>query len=189
MSKNTNLILTHIYAKDEYISNLSSDVKNDEKELLSHFVKNNIAEYIDKKKVRSNVNTYEFTFNNKLLKFNNKFIFAQIIGFENIAAPKENPHKKDYDNLDEVDDDDNKFLQGSDSNSNAKTEKLLVNFQFTTDGEDRFCGFEHYTFDAETAENIKKINGKSCVKALIGPNFRVRRGFVYLNRENFKIFL
>lgn len=182
-----NCYLKYIYATISYMNNLPSHIKASNDLLLNHFSQTGISLYIDKDKVLSNFDSSLYNFNNKFSAFTNKYIFVQITGLDNIGSPKENFNKVDYDNLDEVDDDDNKFLQGTETES-KKIEKIIWFFSFTTYGEDKIYGFEYEKFNSRLIEKINKIKGQSSVKAIIGPNFEIRRGYIYLTNNNFDIF-
>ena len=100
----------------------------------------------------------------------NKYIFAQISLIRNVAVSNEETKLKEYDNLDEVDDednaiDDNKYLQG-DEEKVSKTEKIYYKFGFTTTGEDLFYGFEYNQFNNLIHDKLSSIKGPIFLKAL-----------------------
>ena len=124
---------------------------------------------------------------NKVIE--NKYIFAQIISIRNIAISKEEAKYKEYDNLDEIEDedndiDDNKYLQGNEEKT-LKTEKIYYKFGFSSTGDDLFYGFEYNQFSQEIHERLANIKGPNYIKVLLGPNIEVRRGIFYLNNDNF----
>ena len=183
--------LKYIFSLDNYINNLTDEIKSNKQKLYQHLIKTNISIYIDKEKVKNNFNSEIYNLEVPKSLIDNKYIFAQINSIRNVAISKEETKLKEYDNLDEVDDeenaiDDNKYLQG-DEEKIAKTEKIYYKFEFTTTGEDSFFGFEYSQFSNEIHDKISSIKGPIFIKVLLGPKIEIRRGIFYLNNNNFQI--
>ena len=183
--------LKYIYTLDNYINNLTEEIKSNKQMLYNHLIETNISNYIDKEKVKSNFNSEHFNIELAKSLIDNKFIFAQINSIRNVAISKEETKLKEYDNLDEVDEednaiDDNKYLQG-DEEKIAKAEKIYYKFEFTTTGEDIFYGFEYNQFNNAIHDKLSSKKGPNFIKVLLGPKIEIRRGIFYLNNNNFKI--
>ncbi len=184
---NSNLyVLKYIFISNDYLNKLDSSIKGNQNLLLKNLIENNIEEYIDKEKTKKNLDLSQYTILNKLSFIKEKYIFAQIIGRENIAEKKNNYEDEDCDNLDVIEKTEHKFLQGDDNESN-KFKKIVWNFAFN-DGNTQFFGFEYKEFNKETLERIKRMDEKDkFIKVIIGPNVEVRRGIFYLTKDNFRI--
>ena len=184
---NSNLyVLKYIFISNDYLNKLDSSIKGNQNLLLKNLIENNIEEYIDKEKTKKNLDLSQYKILNKLSFIKEKYIFAQIIGRENIAEKKNNYEDEDCDNLDVIEKTEHKFLQGDDNESN-KFKKIVWNFAFN-DGNTQFFGFEYKEFNKETLERIKRMDEKDkFIKVIIGPNVEVRRGIFYLTKDNFRI--
>ena len=184
---NSNLyVLKYIFISNDYLNKLDSSIKGNQNLLLKNLIENNIEEYIDKEKTKKNLDLSQYTILNKLSFIKEKYIFAQIIGRENIAEKKNNYEDEDCDNLDVIEKTEHKFLQGDDNESN-KFKKIVWNFAFN-DGNTQFFGFEYKEFNKETLERIKRMDEKDkFIKVIIGPNVEIRRGIFYLTKDNFRI--
>ena len=183
--------LSHIFILDSYKNALPEEIKSSNEALYKHLIKENILNFIDKVKIKNYFDSTKYTFEQSLQKIENKYIFAQIMSLRNVAISKEETKHKEYDNLDEIEDedndiDDNKYLQGSEEKT-LKTEKIYYKFGFTTTGDDIFYGFEYNQFNQEIHDKLSNIKGPEFFKVLLGPNIEVRRGIFYLNTNNFKI--
>ena len=183
--------LKHIFILDNYISTLNEEIKLNKEKLYKHLIETNISYYIDKEKVKKYFNSEIYTLELPKSLIDNKYIFAQISLIRNVAVSNEETKLKEYDNLDEVDDednaiDDNKYLQG-DEEKVSKTEKIYYKFGFTTTGEDLFYGFEYSQFNNLIHDKLSSIKGPIFLKVLLGPKIEVRRGIFYLNNNNFQI--
>ena len=183
--------LKYIFTLDNYINNLSEEIKSNKQLLYTHLIETNISNYIDKEKVKNNFNSEYFNIEVSKSLIDNKYIFAQINSIRNVAISKEDTKLKEYDNLDEVDDednaiDDNKYLQG-DEEKVSKTEKIYYKFGFTSTGDDLFYGFEYSQFNNNIHDQLSSIKGPNFPKVLIGPKIEIRRGIFYLNNNNFQI--
>ena len=167
------------------------EIKSNNEALYNHLINENISNYIDKEKVKAYFDSELYNLEEPLQKIENKYIFCQVISVRNIAISKEEAKYKEYDNLDEIEDedndiDDNKYLQGNDEKT-LKTEKIYYKFEFTSTGEDIFYGFEYNQFNQETHDKLSNLKGPNFIKVLMGPKIEVRRGIFYLNNNNFKI--
>ena len=185
--------LKYIYILDSYINSLNVEIKSDNNKLYKNLLETRISTYIDKDKVKNNFNSEMYNLDLVKSLITNKYIFAEILSLRNIAVSTEETKLKEYDNLDEVEDeenelDDNKYLQG-DEEKITKTEKIMYKFEFTTTGDDSFYGFEYSQFNNDIHEKLSSIKGPSVIKVLLGPNIEVRRGIFYLNNQNFKLLL
>ena len=187
--------LKYIYFLDSYKSQLPPEISSNSTKLYEKLLATDISEYIDKEKVKSNFNSSSYTIEQFKSLINDKFIFAQIINIRNIAISNETTKMKEYDNLDDVDEDDNdneinldnnKYLQGEETNHN-KIEKIYYKIGLSSNGEDLFYGFEFDQFSNEIVDKLSSIKGPSFMKVLIGPKIEVRRGIFFLNNTNFKI--
>ena len=179
-------VLKYIFISNDYLNKLDNSIKNNQSLLLKNLIENNIDEYVDKEKTKQNLDLSQFTILNKLSYIKEKYIFAQIIGRENIAEKKNIYDDDDCDNLDVIEKTEHKFLQGEDNEIN-KFKKIVWNFAFN-DGNTKFFGFEYQEFNRDTVERIKNMNEKDkFMKVIIGPNVEVRRGVFYLNKDNFTI--
>ena len=183
--------LRHIFILDNYTNNLSEEIKSNKNKLYKHLLETNISNYIDKEKVKNNFNSELYNLEIQKSLIDNKYIFCQINSIRNIAISKEDTKLKEYDNLDEIEDednaiDDNKYLQGEEGNI-SKTEKIYYKFELTTTGEDIFYGFEYSQFNQEIHDKLSSIKGPSFTKVLLGPKIEIRRGIFYFNNENFNI--
>ena len=183
--------LSHIFVLNNYKNSLSEEIKTNEEEFYKYLLKENIANFIDKERVKNYFNSELYTLEEPVKIIENKYIFAQINAIRNVAISKEEAKYKEYDNLDEIEDedndiDDNKYLQGNDEKT-LKTEKIYYKFEFTSTGEDIFYGFEYNQFNQETHDKLSNLKGPNFIKVLMGPMIEVRRGIFYLNNNNFKI--
>ena len=183
--------LKNIFIVDNYVNTLNEEIRLNQSKLYKHLIEANISNYINKEKVKNNFNSELYNLEIPKSLIDNKYIFAQINSIRNIAISKEDTKLKEYDNLDEVDDedndiDDNKYLQG-DEKKISKTEKIYYKFELTTTGEDLFYGFEYYQFNNEIHDKLSSIKGPNFVKVLLGPKIEIRRGIFYLNNDNFQI--
>ena len=183
--------LKYIFTLDNYINNLSEEIKSNKQLLYNHLIETNISNYIDKEKVKNNFNSEYFNIEIPKSLIDNIYIYAQINSIRNVAISKEETKLKEYDNLDEVDDedndiDDNKYLQGNDEKT-LKTEKINYKFGLTSTGDDIFYGFEYNQFSHEIHDKLANLKGPNFIKAILGPNIEVRRGIFYLNNNNFKL--
>ena len=184
--------LSNIFALDTYKNSLSEEIKSDNELLYKHLISENISKYIDKEKVKNYFNSEFYNLENPVQMIENKYIFVQINSIRNVAISKEETKLKEYDNLDEIEDDDNdniddnKYLQG-DEDKSTKTEKIYYKFGFTSTGDDIFYGFEYMQFSHDIHEKLSNVKSDNLLKALLGPNIEVRRGIFYLNNNNFKI--
>ena len=183
--------LKYIYISEQYINSLGEDIKSNKELLYKKLIETNISDFIDKEKVKKNFNSsiYNLQIQKSLLE--NIYIFAQIVSIRNINISKEETKLKEYDNLDEIEDeenviDDNKYLQG-DQEKITKTEKISYKFEFTTTGEDSFYGFEYTQFNNKIHELLSEIKGPVFPKVLLGPKIEIRRGIFYLHNNNFQI--
>ena len=153
--------LNYIFMLDNYFNTLSEEIKSNKDKLYKHLIETNISNYIDKEKVKNNFNSQLYTLEVTKSLIDNKYIFAQINFIRNVAVSCEETKLKEYDNLDEVDDednaiDDNKYLQG-DEEKVSKTEKIYYKFGFTTTGEDLFYGFEYSQFNNLIHDKLSSI--------------------------------
>ena len=185
--------LSHIFISDNFLNSLPEEIKSDKEKLYKHLINTNISNYIDKDKVRNHFKSEMYNLEVPVKKIENKYIFAQVISLRNIAISKEEAKYKEYDNLDEIEDedndiDDNKYLQGNDE-KNIKTSKIYYKFEFTSTGDDSFYGFEYDQFSQGIHDKLANLKGPIILKVLLGPNIEVRRGIFYLNNNNFKILL
>mgnify|MGYP003571572288 CR=1 FL=1 len=183
--------LSHIFISSNFLNSLPDEIKSNKEALYKHLVNENISNYIDKEKVKAYFNSELYNLEEPLQKIENKYIFCQVISVRNIAISKEEAKYKEYDNLDEIEDedndiDDNKYLQGNDE-KNQKTSKIIYKFEFTSTGDDLFYGFEYNQFSHQTHDKLSNITKSNLLKILLGPNIEVRRGIFYLNDSNFKI--
>ena len=179
-------VLKYIFISNDYLNKLDNLIKNNQSLLLKNLIENNIDEFIDKDKIKQNLDLSQFTILNKVNYIKQKYIFAQIIGRENIAEKKNIYDDDGSDNLDVIEKTEHKFLQGEDNESN-KFKKIVWNFAFN-DGNTKFFGFEYQEFNRDTIERIKNMNEKDkFMKVIIGPNVEIRRGIMYLNKDNFSI--
>ena len=183
--------LNHIFISGNYLNTLSEDIKYNKNKLYKLILDINISTFIDKEKVKKNFNSELYNLEIQKSLVDNKFIFAQINSIRNVAISKEDTKLKEYDNLDEVEEednviDDNKYLQGEEEKI-SKTEKVYYKFEFTTTGEDIFYGFEYSQFNNEIHDKLSSIKGPNFIKVLLGPKIEIRRGIFYLNNENFHI--
>ena len=183
--------LSHIIVSDNFINSLSEEVKSNNNLLYNKLINENITNFIDKEKVKNRFNSEIYTLEEPFKLIENEYIFAQIMSIRNIAISIEEAKYKEYDNLDEIDDedndiDDNKYLQGNEEKS-LKTEKIYYKFGLSSTGDDLFYGFEYNQFSHELHDKLSNIEGRNYIKVLLGPNIEVRRGIFYLNNDNFKI--
>ena len=183
--------LKYIFISDNYFNSLSEDIKTNKDKLYKHLIETNISNYIDKEKVIQNFNSEIYTLEVPKSLIDNKYIFAQINFIRNVAVSCEETKLKEYDNLDEIEDednviDDNKYLQG-DEEKVSKTEKIYYKFGFTTTGNDLFYGFEYTQFNNLIHDKLSSIKGPLFLKVLLGPKIEIRRGIYYLNNNNFQI--
>ena len=183
--------LKYIFISGNYLNNLSEEIRANNDKLYKHLIETDLSNYIDKEKVKSNFNTELYTLAVPKSLIDNKYIFAQINTIRNVAISKEETKLKEYDNLDEIDDednaiDDNKYLQG-DEEKVSKTEKIYYKFGFTSTGDDLFYGFEYSQFNNNIHDQLSSIKGPNFPKVLIGPKIEIRRGIFYLNNNNFQI--
>ena len=183
--------LSHIFVSDSYKNSLPEEIKSNNNALYNHLINEHISNFIDKEKAKSYFDSDKYTLEEPVQKIENKYIFAQIITIRNIAISKEEAKYKEYDNLDEIEDedndiDDNKYLQGNEEKT-LKTEKIYYKFGFSSTGDNIFYGFEYNQFSHEIHDKLSNIKGPNLFKVLLGPNIEVRRGIFYLNNDNFKI--
>ena len=183
--------LSHIFISDNYFNTLPNEIKSSNENLYKHLLNENILDFIDKDKVKHNFNSQLYTLEEPVKLIENKYIFVQIISIRNVAISKEETKYKEYDNLDEIEDedndiDDNKYLQGNEEKT-LKTEKIYYKFGLTSTGDDLFYGFEYNQFSHEIHDKLANLKGPNYIKALLGPNIEVRRGIFYLNNNNFKL--
>ena len=183
--------LSHIFISDNFFNTLPNEIKTNNENLYKYLLNENISNYIDKVKAKQNFNSELYTLEDPVKKIENKYIFVQIISIRNVAISKEETKYKEYDNLDEIEDedndiDDNKYLQGNDEKT-LKTEKIYYKFGLTSTGDDIFYGFEYYQFNNEIHDKLSSIKGPNFVKVLLGPKIEIRRGIFYLNNDNFQI--
>ena len=183
--------LSHIFVSDNFINSLPEEIKSNNNSLYNKLINESITNFIDIEKTKNYFNSEIFTLEEPFKLIENKYIFAQIISIRNIAISKEEAKYKEYDNLDEIEDedndiDDNKYLQGNEEKT-LKTEKIYYKFGFSSTGDDLFYGFEYNQFSQEIHDRLANIKGPNYIKVLLGPNIEVRRGIFYLNNDNFKI--
>jgi hypothetical protein len=172
----------NIFCKTSWIKNKIEIYKNSNKietDIYKEILSTDIKEFIDPDRVKNycDLNTY-LDFNTKQKNINDKTIFAQIIGYSNIAEPSEKQEKNE-ESLDVLDQFESKFLQGDDD-SHKKAEKVVLKFQLSN-GINTFYGFEY--------ENVKAFNDlvnkeSNHPKILIGPKVEIRRGIFYLKNDN-----
>ena len=127
--------LSHIFVLNNYKNSLSEEIKTNEEEFYKYLLKENIANFIDKERVKNYFNSELYTLEEPVKIIENKYIFAQINAIRNVAISKEEAKYKEYDNLDEIEDedndiDDNKYLQGNDE-KNQKTSKIIYKFEIS----------------------------------------------------------
>ena len=186
-----NTFFKNILYSPSKISNLSNEIKNNQKNLYNYFISNEISTYIDNSKVINN-----FSFNNLLTQnFINKIIFVQIKNAINIAQPL----YQNYDNNDDYDENiaiqkgesEFKYLEGDEDNDDVINKgKKIFKIEFS-DGVQNFYGFEYQPFSLSTQNiliNINK-NENKFLKGIIGPNYEVIRGVFLLNNKNFKLLI
>ena len=183
--------LKYIFVRDNYISSLDQETKLNKDKLYKHLLESDIKNYIDKFKVQNNFNSLIYDIHNIKSIINNKYIFAQIVSARNVAISKEETKQKEYDNLDEIEDedniiDDNKYLQG-DNEQVKKAERINYKLGFTSTGDDLFYGFEYSQFSKAIHDKLSSLNVSHCLKVILGPNIEVRRGIFFLNNNNFNI--
>lgn len=150
---------------------------------LSHMVlQEDISKYISKDKVKNYLDiAVSFPFDNKLSYIKDKYIFAQIVGYSNIAEPKNTA--KDDDNLDVVEKTENKYLQGGEDTI-RKSEKIIRKYQLY----DGVCYFYGVELEPIAQCNSTLSSSKNIyMKVLVGPHVEVRRSIFYLNHNNFKL--
>ena len=134
--------LSHIFISSNYLNFLPIEIKSNNEALYNHLINENISNYIDKEKVKAYFDSELYNLEEPLQKIENKYIFCQVISVRNIAISKEEAKYKEYDNLDEIEDedndfDDNKYLQGNDE-KNQKTSKIIFKIEFSSTGDDLF---------------------------------------------------
>ena len=183
--------LSHIFISSNYLNFLPIEIKSNNEALYNHLINENISNYIDKEKAKAYFDSELYNLEEPLQKIENKYIFCQVISVRNIAISKEEAKYKEYDNLDEIEDedndfDDNKYLQGNDE-KNQKTSKIIFKIEFSSTGDDLFYGFEYNQFSHQIHDKLSNVKKTNSLKVLLGPNIEVRRGIFYLNDSNFKI--
>ena len=183
--------LSHIFISSNYLNFLPIEIKSNNEALYNHLINENISNYIDKEKVKAYFNSEIYNLEEPFQKIENKYIFCQVISVRNIAISKEEAKYKEYDNLDEIEDedndmDDNKYLQGNDE-KNQKTSKIIFKIEFSSTGDDLFYGFEYNQFSHQIHDKFSSVKKTNSLKVLLGPNIEVRRGIFYLNDSNLKI--
>lgn len=165
----------------ERINKISS--KYDENYLYDHIMKeiceNDIQTYIDKTLV-SNEFKNVLDKNNKYSLYKG-FLFTQIQDFTNISEPSMNKTMKD----EEKSKVDLKFLSNEDDADEEETTKTntrsLMRLLLSNGCEEVF-GCEYEKLNVLESAVISKPN-----KVLIGPEFEVRRGYIYLRNSNFSL--
>ena len=70
--------LKYIFISDNYLNNLSEEIKANNDKLYKHLIETDLSNYIDKEKVKSNFNTELYTLAIPKSLIDNKYIFAQI---------------------------------------------------------------------------------------------------------------
>ena len=183
--------LSHIFISSNYLNFLPIEIKSNNEALYNHLINENISNYIDKEKVKAYFNSEIYNLEEPFQKIENKYIFCQVISVRNIAISKEEAKYKEYDNLDEIEDedndmDDNKYLQGNEE-KNQKTSKIIFKIEFSSTGDDLFYGFEYNQFSHQIHDKLSSVKKTNSLKVLLGPNIEVRRGIFYLNDSNLKI--
>jgi predicted amino acid racemase len=152
-----------------------------EDKILSEIISSDISNFIDIEKVTAHCKISDFAkFDIKEKKIN-KNIFFQIKGYSNIAEPSEKVDKSG--DIDVLENFDSKYLQ-SEGEENKKSEKVVLKFELT-DGVETIYGFEY-----EDLKDLKKnliSSENKFVKVVVGPNFEVRRGIIYLKNDNINL--
>ena len=189
--------LSYIHVNDSYLSTINPSIKSSPSSLLKHLLNTDINEYINKDKVKQLIDFSQIKPSVKDYVINNKYIFAQIQGYANIAEPLNANANEEYDDLDVVEKTESKYLQGDDdANTNSKNESVVYKLKFTN-GVDEFYGFEYNKFNNEILTMLKEClpnykkenNGNKYLKCLIGPNVEIHRSIFYLNSSNFKLLI
>lgn len=147
--------------------------------IYKDIINTDIIEFIDKENLKSPSLEEKF-----ILEKGN--IFLQINGYFNIAESKENMDRKTGDNLFEVlENFESKFLQ-SEEDEIKKVEKTVLKFEFT-DGKNLLHGFEYEDLKDFRNAMIEAFSTNKFLKVLVGPNYEIRRGIIYLKRDNIKL--
>ena len=150
--------LSHIHVSDSYLSTMNPSIKSSSSSLLKHFLSTDIVSYINKDKVKQLIDFSQIKPSVKDYTINNKYIFAQIQGYANIAEPLNANTHEDYDDLDVVEKTESKYLQGDDdANTNDKNENVVYKLKFTN-GVEEFYGFEYNKFNNEILTVLKYLN-------------------------------
>jgi len=146
---------------------------------MKEICENDIHTYIDKTLVS---NTFK-NLSNKNNKFSlyKGFLFTQIQDFTNISEPSFNKTIKD----DEKSKVDLKFLSNeydADEEETTKTFTRSLMRMLLSNGCEEVFGCEYEKLNLVESDLIGKSK-----KVLIGPEFEVRRGYIYLRNSNFAL--
>ncbi len=109
-------------------------------------------------------------------------LFLQISGYKNIAQPSKNNNEKSLDVLDDLE---SKFLE-SEYKVTKKSEKVSLKFEFT-DGISKVYGCEYDNLITLRNKLINQTEENKFPKVLVGKNFEVRRGLIYLTNNNISL--
>jgi hypothetical protein len=178
------------YLKNKHINANSSWLKD---KMNLHKNKNKIEEIIYKEAILSDIKDFidkdklkKFPSNDEKLKFENGTIFLQINGYLNIAESKESQDKKKEENLlDVLDNFESKFLQ-AEGEEVKRVERTVLKFEFT-DGYSIVHGFEYEDLKEFRQAMISTLAGNKFLKVIVGPTYEMRRGIIYLKKDNIKL--
>ena len=176
--KKKNIYVDAKWLKEKY--NMYKKKENIEECVYKDIISTNITEFIDKENLKILPSSEE------KFKQEKANIFLQINGYFNIAESKENMEKKKGENLFEVlENFESKFLQ-SEEEEVKKVEKTVLKYEFT-DGKSVIHGFEYEDLKDFRQAMIQAFSTNKFIKVLIGPTFEVRRGIIYLKKDNIKL--
>ncbi len=172
----------YVYCKTHWLNEMINKYKNTsklEEEIFKEILLNDISVFIDKEKSNDYCNLSSLNDINTIKKnVSSKYLFLQINGYSNLCQPSYKPKPTLIDVLEKSE---SKFLEGNEEEKIAKKEKAAYKLE-VTNGVDNAVAFEY-----EALPELVPLLEKKNSKILIGPNFDIRRGVIYLRRNNTKL--
>jgi hypothetical protein len=172
-----------VFAKSSWIKQKISEFKNQDKIedlIYKESIITDIKEFVDTDQLK------KFPSSQEKVKIEKGNIFLQINGYINIAESKEQLEKKKGENLfDVLENFESKFLQ-AEGEETKKVEKTVLKYEFT-DGKDVIYGFEYEDLKDFRNSMIQSHSTNKFVKVLIGSTYEIRRGIIYLKKDNIRL--
>jgi hypothetical protein len=173
----------HINASSSWLKekiDLNKNRNKIEEIIYKEAIHSDIKDFIDIEKLKS------FPSSDEKLKLENGNLFLQINGYLNIAESKESQEKKKEENLlDVLENFESKFLQ-SEGEEVKKVERTVLKFELT-DGKSIIHGFEYEDLKEFRQAMISALSLNKFLKVIVGPSYEIRRGIIYLKKDNIKL--